>query len=356
MNKDIYPSLKKSGHELSLPNFQINILENRINGTTRFKDKLKDIGLYPLKPWEISNFQINLGKMCNQTCNHCHVDAGPDRDEIMTSETMELCLSAMHRGPFKVIDLTGGAPEKNPHFKWFVKRIRKEFPKIEIIVRSNLTIINESEEYFDLPDFFAENRLTVISSLPCYTQENVDNQRGRGVYQRSVDSLLKLNAVGYGKPDSDLKIHLVFNPGGDSLPGSQNKLQQDYKDELWENEKIVFNNLYTITNMPINRFLNYLIRRGKYEEYMQKLVESFNPSAAMTVMCRDTISVDWQGFVYDCDFNQQLELGLQNGIPKHILDFDFLKFSSREVAIGQHCFGCTAGEGSSCQGALDLDS
>jgi radical SAM/Cys-rich protein len=352
--KDIYPTLKKSGHDFGMATVQVSILENRLKENARFKDKLKEIGLYPLKPWEISIFQINIGKMCNQTCSHCHVDAGPDREEIMTQETMEQCIAAIKSGPFTTVDLTGGAPEYNPNFEWFIERLRAEFPEIEIIVRSNLTVINESEKYFGLPEFFAKHKLTVISSLPCYTQDNVDQQRGRGVYERSIDALKKLNAVGYGKQGSGLPIHLVYNPGGDALPGSQMQLEKDYKRELWENSKIVFNNLYTITNMPINRYLNFLISKGKYEEYMDKLISNFNPSAAMTVMCRDTISVDWEGFIYDCDFNQQLEMKVEASSPQHIRDFDFEKLSSRSIELGQHCFGCTAGEGSSCQGALSL--
>lgn len=354
MSKDIFPTLKKSGHELSMTDFQLNILEKRMKGSVRFRDKLKEIGLYPLKPWEIKIFQINLGKMCNQTCSHCHVDAGPDRDEIMTKETMLNCIQAMKGGSFTTVDLTGGAPEKNPEFRWFVKEIRRAFPSIEIIVRSNLTIINESEIYFDLPEFFAEHNLTVISSLPCYTEDNVDRQRGRGVYERSVDALKKLNRAGYGKPESGLQLHLVFNPLGTSLPGPQLSLQEDYKRELWESNKIVFNNLYTITNMPINRYLNFLIRKGDYDNYMNTLITAFNPSAAMTVMCRDTISIDWRGYIYDCDFNQQLELDVAKGSPRHINEFDYKKLSERNIVTGQHCFGCTAGEGSSCQGALDV--
>lgn len=353
MSRHIFPTLKKSGHELGVAEYQISILENRLKESVRFKDKLKEIGLFPLKPWEISIFQINLGKMCNQTCSHCHVDAGPDRDEIMTRETMEECLIALQMGTFTTVDLTGGAPENNPHFKWFVEKIRDQYPNIEIIVRSNLTIINESEKYFDLPEFFAKYKLTVISSLPCYTEENVDRQRGRGVFNRSIDALKKLNNVGYGKTQ-DLKLHLVYNPLGDALPGSQIQLQADYKREMKTQHGIVFNNLYTITNMPINRYLNFLIMQGKYEEYMQKLIAGFNPSAAMTVMCRDTISIDWQGYIYDCDFNQQLDLKVEGNASQHISQFDFKKLSSREIVTGQHCFGCTAGEGSSCQGALDL--
>lgn len=354
MSKDIYPTLKKSGNELAVSDFQISILENRLKESVRFKDKLKEIGLFPLKPWEISIFQINVGKMCNQTCGHCHVDAGPDREEIMTRETMQQCVDAIRKGPFATIDLTGGAPEKNPNFRWFIELLRSEFPDVEIIVRSNLTIINEGEEYFDLPDFFAKHKLTIVSSLPCYTQDNVDQQRGRGVYDRSIDALKKLNEVGYGKKDSPLKLHLVYNPGGDSLPGSQTGLQLDYKRELWDTHQIVFNSLYTITNMPINRFLNFLVMKGKYEEYMQTLIDHFNPSAAMTVMCRDTISIGWDGLIYDCDFNQQLDLTVADTASQHIKDFDFKQISEREIILGQHCYGCTAGEGSSCQGALDV--
>ena len=355
MSKDIYPTLKKSGHEFAVSDLQISILENRLKDSVRFKDKLKEIGMFPLKPWEISIFQINVGKMCNQTCSHCHVDAGPDREEIMTQETMLQCIAAIRQGPFTTIDLTGGAPEKNPDFRWFIELLRNEFPDLEIIVRSNLTIINESEEYFDLPEFFAKHKLTVISSLPCYTQDNVDQQRGRGVYERSIAALKKLNEAGYGKENSKLKLHLVYNPGGTSLPGSQTGLQNDYKSELWDRHNIVFNNLYTITNIPINRFLNFLVIKGKYEKYMQTLIDNFNPSTAMTVMCRDTISIGWDGFIYDCDFNQQLDLTVEETAPQHIKDFDYKRISDREIVLGQHCYGCTAGEGSSCQGALDVN-
>ncbi|MCF8367821.1 MAG: arsenosugar biosynthesis radical SAM protein ArsS [Bacteroidales bacterium] len=354
MSRDIYPTLKKSRHEFAVADFQVSILENRLKGSVRFKDKMKEVGLYPLKPWAITIFQINMGKMCNQTCSHCHVDAGPDRDEIMTRETMLKCIEAIKMDPFKTIDLTGGAPEHNPDFRWFVEQLRSNFPGIEIIVRSNLTIINESEQYFDLPDFYAKHHLTIVSSLPCYTEDNVDKQRGRGVYERSIDALKKLNTIGYGQADNDLKLHLVYNPGGAELPGSQMQLQADYKKELAERHGIVFNNLYTITNMPINRFLNYLVINDKYEYYMGKLIDSFNPSAAMTVMCRDTLSVDWQGYIYDCDFNQQLDMAVEGSASQHIKNFNFKKLSEREIVLGQHCYGCTAGEGSSCQGALDL--
>ena len=354
MNNNITTTKERSETDFSLEGVQVNILENKIKETTRFKDKMQEIGLFPLKPWEINIFQINIGRMCNQTCKHCHVDAGPNRKEIMTRETMLECHEAIGNGPFKTIDLTGGAPEYNPDFRWFIKKIRERFTDIEIIVRSNLTIINESEQYFDLPEFYAKHNLTIISSLPCYTEENVDSQRGRGVFERSIAALKKLNKVGYGQKGSGLKLHLVYNPGGDALPGGQAQLEADYKKKLWNNHQIVFNQLYTITNMPINRFLKFLIREGKYEEYMQKLIDSFNPSAAMTVMCRDTMSIDWRGYIYDCDFNQQLDLLVEKSASQHIKAFDFKKLSKREIIVGQHCFGCTAGEGSSCQGALDL--
>ena len=351
MNNNITNTKERSESDFSFEGVQVNLLENRIKDTIRFKDKMQEIGLFPLKPWEISIFQINMGRMCNQTCKHCHVDAGPNRKEIMTQETMLECIEAIGNGPFKTIDLTGGAPEYNPDFRWFIEKIRDRFPDIEIIVRSNLTIINESEQYFDLPDFYPKHKLTIISSLPCYTEENVDNQRGRGVFERSIAALKKLNKVGYGQKDSDLKLHLVYNPGGDALPGGQVQLEADYKKELWNDHQIVFNQLYTITNMPINRFLKFLIREGKYEEYMQKLIDSFNPSAAMTVMCRDTMSIDWRGYIYDCDFNQMLELNMNHGAPNHIRDFDASLIESRRIVTGQHCFGCTAGAGSSCGGA-----
>ncbi|MDZ7741849.1 MAG: arsenosugar biosynthesis radical SAM (seleno)protein ArsS [Bacteroidota bacterium] len=241
----------------------------------------------------------------------------------------------------------------HPDFKWFVQEIRSISRDVEVIVRSNLTILNENAEFETYPDFFREHRLTIISSMPCYTLENVDSQRGDGVYNRSISALKALNEKGYGKEGSGLELHLVYNPGGTALPGSQLQLQKDYKQRLMEDHGIEFNNLYTITNIPINRFLVYLKKTGKYEEYMQRLIEKFNPSAAMGVMCRDTVSVAWDGSMYDCDFNQQLELDMQENIPRHIKDFDFEKLSRREIMTGQHCFGCTAGEGSSCQGALD---
>ncbi len=329
---------------------QIEILESTIGEIPSFVTKLRYIGLYPLKPYEIEILQINVGYMCNQTCKHCHVDASPLRKEIMTKETMEYCLEAVGSSKIKTVDLTGGAPEMNPHFKWFVRELRKKDVD-EIIVRSNLTILQEPG-FEDYAEFFRQNNVTVIASLPCYTRKNTDKQRGGGVFLKSIQSLKKLNLLGYGMEGSGLKLHLVYNPGGISLPGNQLELERDYKKALAEDHNIFFNKLFTITNLPINRFLEYLIALNRFEEYMTVLANAFNPSAAMGVMCRNTVSVGWDGILYDCDFNQILKLGMDKTVSQHIKDFDINKLLNRKITLNQHCFGCTAGEGSSCQGAI----
>lgn len=313
-----------------------------------FEDKLQNIGLYPLKPLELEIFQINLGKLCNQTCTHCHVDAGPDRTEIMSLETLQECLNAIKKSTAHTVDITGGAPEMNPNFKWFVEELSHLNKKI--IVRSNLTILTY-KNYSDFPEFFTQHNVNVVSSLPCYTPENVDKQRGNGVFNRSIEALKRLNELGYGKENSGLKLDLVYNPGGASLPGNQESLEKDYKKQLKEHFDISFNQLYTITNLPISRFLEYLVENDKYETYMNLLIENFNPSAAMGVMCRNTISVSWDGKLYDCDFNQMLELTVNHSITT-ISDFNQMQLNNRVIAVNKHCFGCTAGAGSSCQGSL----
>ncbi len=342
-------SLKAKGSNLSIAQKQIQILEESAERLPLFQDKLGNIGLLPLTPTEIEILQINLGKMCNQTCAHCHVDAGPDRKEIMTRATMQLCLNVINNSPITTVDLTGGAPELNPDFRWFVEELSKLGKKV--IVRSNLTILVSNSKFKTYPDFFKQHNVIVISSLPCYTKENVDKQRGAGVFNHSIEALKMLNEIGYGKEGTDLELHLVYNPVGASLAGSQEKLQADYKHELSEHFGIAFNNLYTITNLPISRFLDYLLLIGQYETYMEKLVNAFNPSAAFGVMCRNTVSVGWDGYLYDCDFNQMLELKVKD-VPSHIMDFDFEKLSQRNIIVNQHCYGCTAGAGSSCQGAI----
>ncbi|MEO6069367.1 MAG: arsenosugar biosynthesis radical SAM (seleno)protein ArsS, partial [Chitinophagaceae bacterium] len=306
--------------------------------------------LYPLRPTGIQIFQVNIGKMCNQTCKHCHVDAGPDRKEIMTRETMQQCIDVLKSNPeFKTIDLTGGAPEMNPDFRWFVEEIKKL--DRHVIVRCNLTIILANKKYFDLPQFYKKHQVEVVSSLPFYTPDRTDRQRGNGVFEQSIKALQLLNKEGYGIENTGLILNLVYNPAGAFLPPAQQVLEKEFKVALQEQFGIHFNNLFTITNMPISRYLDYLLNSGNYETYMEKLVTAYNPVAAANVMCRTTISVGWDGYLYDCDFNQMLELKVQCQ-SKHIGDFNKDQLIEREIIIGQHCFGCTAGLGSSCGGAV----
>lgn len=344
-------TLTARNHELSEPLVQLRILDNEGGYLPYFEDRLNQHGCFPLKPAEIEILQVNIGKMCNQTCSHCHVDAGPDRKEIMTRETMQSCLETVKRSGISVVDLTGGAPEMNPDFTWFVEKIREL--GAHVMVRSNLTILTVNARYRQLPDFFARHGVTVISSLPCYTADNTDRQRGSGVFQKSIEALRLLNDVGYGQEGSELELNLVYNPLGAALPGPQDALEADYKRVLREKFGIVFNRLFCITNMPISRFLDYLIREGRYEEYMEKLVNAFNPSTVMGLMCRNTISVGWDGALFDCDFNQMLDLKVD--LPprfKHICGFDRKRLEARDIVVGRHCFGCTAGAGSSCGGEI----
>lgn len=345
-------TLQKRGSKLAMPNVQVTILEETTPSITPFGEKLDSIGLMPFRPVAIDIFQVNVGYLCNMTCEHCHVDAGPTRTEIMTKTTMQQCLKAIQASRATTVDITGGAPEMNPNFKWFVTEIRKINATIDIIVRSNLTILVSNKEYQTYPDFFKEQRVTVIASLPCYTEANTDKQRGDKAFVRSIEALQKLNALGYGQAGSGLQLHLVYNPGGASLPGNQQGLETDYKRVLLEQYNIVFNHLYTITNLPISRFLDFLLEERKFDDYMQLLLESFNPSAATGVMCRNTLSVSWDGYLYDCDFNQMLHLTVEPTAPQHIQNFDVEALLQRSIVIGQHCYGCTAGAGSSCQGTV----
>ena len=304
-------------------------------------------GLFPLQPSELLVFQINVGKMCNQVCKHCHVDAGPDRKEIMTRETMQQCLEALAQSSIPTVDLTGGAPEMNPDFRWFVQEIRKLGR--HVIVRCNLTIIVANPKYNDLPEFYRDNQIEVVSSLPFYNADKTDRQRGKGVFSDSIKALKMLNAIGYGQPDSGLKLNLVYNPAGAFMPGSQEGLERQFKQVLLDEFGIVFNDLYAITNIPVSRYLDYLIASGNYEGYMEKLVNAFNPSAAQSVMCRSTISVGWDGQLYDCDFNQMLDLNVASSV-RHVKDFNASLLSQRSIILNEHCYGCTAGAGSSCGG------
>ncbi len=332
---------------------QIEIIEHGQTGDfalVPFQEKLEQSGLYPLLPTQLEIFQVNIGKMCNQTCKHCHVDAGPDRKEIMIRETMLQCLDVLRSNQhFGTVDITGGAPELNPNFRWFVEEIFKLGR--HIIVRCNLTIILANKKYADLPQFYKNHRIEVVSSLPFYSQDRTDRQRGNGVFDDSIAALKMLNNAGYGREETGLILNLVYNPAGAFLPPLQESLQAEYKQILQSRFGIFFNDLFVITNMPINRYLDYLLTSGNYETYMEKLVNAYNPVAAANVMCRNTISVSWDGFLYDCDFNQMLELKVK-GSSKHICDFNSQALNSREIITGQHCFGCTAGSGSSCGGAV----
>ncbi len=343
-------SLKAQNHYLGDSSHQLDVLEKPSDALVRFEVKLREINLFPLQATGIEIFQMNLGKMCNQTCKHCHVDAGPDRTEIMTRETMELCLAALDKNDIPTVDLTGGAPEMNPDFRWLVEQLSARGK--HILVRCNLTIILANKKFHDLPEFFKMHRIEVVSSLPYHNARRTDNQRGDGVFDKSVQALQRLNEAGYGKEDTGLRINLVYNPAGAFLPGSQQTLEAEFRKELRRQFRIEFNELYVITNLPISRFLDYLLVSGNYESYMEKLVQSFNPVAAQNVMCRNTLSIGWDGYLYDCDFNQMLDLKVQPVTAQHIRDFNSSLLGHREIVIGQHCYGCTAGAGSGCGGSL----
>ncbi len=344
-------TLHAIGNALADPEIQIGILEgdsDTLPALPTFEEKLDSVGLLPLKPTGIDILQVNLGYMCNQTCKHCHVDAGPDRKEIMTRQTMELCLDVLRQTDIQTVDLTGGAPEMNPHFRWFVEQIRAL--DRHVMVRCNLTILTVNPTYRQLPVFYRDHNVEVISSLPFYSASHTDRQRGDGVFERSIEALQMLNAVGYGKEGGALKLNLVYNPNGAFLPAAQLQLERDFKRQLEQRHGIVFNSLFSITNMPISRFLEYLIVSGNYDAYMEKLVNAFNPAAALGVMCRNTLSVGWDGWLYDCDFNQMLDLKVAAPSSAHISEFDKELLNRRNIVVNRHCFGCTAGAGSSCGG------
>ena len=346
-------SLQARENILSQTEKQLEILSNGMfkNGSLpTFATKIKQTNQFPLRPKKIEILQINVGYMCNQVCAHCHVDAGPDRKEIMTIETMQQILQVLGTTQVNTLDLTGGAPEMNPNFRWFVEEASKIGVK-DFIVRSNLTIILANKKYHDLPNFFAKHNIHVVSSLPFYKREKTDKQRGDGVFDKSIKALQMLNEVGYGKEGSSLKLDLVYNPSGAFLPTDQVLLEVDFKKALKEDFNIDFHNLFAITNLPISRFLDYLIASDNYDDYMYALVEAYNPAAVANVMCTNTISVSWDGFLYDCDFNQMLGLQVATS-EKHISQFNEENLSNRNIIISQHCYGCTAGAGSSCQGTV----
>ncbi len=315
-----------------------------------FDHTLAERGYAPLRARRIHTLQVNVGKLCNQTCAHCHVDAGPTRTEIMTRETVDAVLDVVRRVPeLRTVDITGGAPEMNPHFEYLVAQCRAMGR--HVIDRCNLTVFFVRDKHHQ-PKFLADHQVEVIASLPCYLEANVDQQRGKGVYGRSIEALQQLNALGYGREETGLTLNLVYNPLGPTLPPPQADLEADYRRELAARFGIRFNHLYTITNMPISRFLDDLHRSGQYETYMETLITSFNPASVDGLMCRNLISVNWDGRLSDCDFNQMLDLPLEGAAPQTIQEFDLARLTRRQIVTGIHCYGCTAGAGSSCGGTL----
>ena len=341
-------SLQRRGSELARAERQREILEEDAP-FPRFEDTLRGGQCPPLVAQGIEILQVNVGKLCNMTCRHCHVDAGPDRREIMDRETIDACLSAIRVGSIPTLDLTGGAPEMNPHFKYFVTSAKEM--NCHVIDRCNLTILL-ANGFTDVPQFLADHQVEIVASLPCYLPENADAQRGEGSFKESIRALRKLNSLGYGQDGSGLCLTLVYNPVGTSLPPSQDELEDAYRQHLRKEYGIEFNRLFTITNMPISRYLEELIAQGSYQQYMEKLIDAFNPAALKGVMCNKMLSVSWDGSLFDCDFNQMLELPTIPSVPSHIEAFDAAQLGSRAIVTGRHCFGCAAGAGSSCQGAI----
>lgn len=343
----VLPTLQKRADGLASGIVQQSVLAG-VPLERSFEERLEGVGLYPLRPTAIEIFQINVGKKCNQTCRHCHVDAGPDRTEMMPDSVVDRCLEIIEDTDIASVDITGGAPELHKRWREIVARSRAAGK--HVIDRCNLTI-TLLPNYRYLPEFFAEHQVEVTASLPHYRPKQTDSQRGDGVFEESIEALRRLNSVGYGHEGSGLVLNLVTNPVGTFLPGNQESLEREWRRQLQRLYGIEFNSLYTITNLPISRFLEFLEAEGRTREYLERLANAFNPAAAAGVMCRNTISVGWDGTLYDCDFNQMLEMPVSPGAPRTVFDFDVGDLEAREIALGPHCFGCTAGEGSSCGGA-----
>lgn len=335
-------------HPLVSASEQLKLLADT-NGYSPFETRLDQAGLFPLRATGMTVFQINVGKLCNQTCTHCHVGAGPDRTESMSRETAELCVQALAKTDISRVDITGGAPELNPNFRWLVEQARGLGR--HIMDRCNLSVLLIHSQA-DLAEFLAAHRVEIIASLPSYRASQTDAQRGEGIFEKSIEALHRLNQLGYGQPDSGLALNLVYNPVGAFLPPKQEAIEAQFRRELKRLHGIEFNHLYTITNMPISRFLEFLVESGNYEQYMEQLANAFNPTAAAGVMCRSMISIGWDGTLYDCDFNQMLDLPIDGTLPRHIRDFDPTLLQNRRIVTGNHCYGCTASAGSSCGGAV----
>jgi radical SAM/Cys-rich protein len=343
----ILPTLQRRGSVLSTGAGQVARLAE-VPVATTFERALDDAGLWPLRPMRIEILQINVGKRCNQTCKHCHVDAGPDRKEVMPRAVVEAVLGFLERARIPTLDVTGGAPELHPDFREIVVRAARA--GAHVMHRCNLTAVL-LPNYSDIPALLAEHGVEIVASLPYFQGRETDAQRGDGVFEQSIESLRRLNALGYGR-GGGLALNLVTNPVGTYLPGDQTALERRWKGEMRRRYGIEFDRLYTITNMPVSRFLEFLDERGQTEEYLTRLVNAFNPAAAAGVMCRNTLSVGWDGGLFDCDFNQMLELPVDARVPRTIFDADRALLEGREIVVGPHCFGCTAGSGSSCGGAV----
>lgn len=343
----VLPTLQKRHAPLAAARAQRDALA-AVPTALSFEAALEASGLFPLRATGIDVLQVNVGRKCNQTCRHCHVDAGPDRQEMMPDAVMDRVLEIIEATDVPVVDVTGGAPELHRRWRELVARSRAAGKRV--MDRCNLTI-TLLPNYAYLPEFFAEHGVEVVASLPHFRQRNTDAQRGDGVFEQSIEALRRLNAVGYGREGTGLELSLVTNPVGTFLPGGQAGLERDWKQQMRRLYGIEFNRLFTITNMPISRFLEHLEETGALGEYMERLVTAFNPAAAAGVMCRGTLSVGWDGTLYDCDFNQMLELPVDPRVPRTVFDFDVAALAGREIVLGPHCFGCTAGAGSSCGGA-----
>lgn len=313
---------------------------------------LKKTDFPPIQRNSLETLQVNLGYKCNQACFHCHVNAGPTRTEMMSLEIIEIILDLLKKNKIARLDITGGAPEMNPYFQHLVEEAHRS--GVYIMDRCNLTILEEPG-YESLAHFLAQNRVEIIASLPCYLEDNVNAQRGDGVFQKSILAIRKLNALGYGQPKSELCLNLVYNPVGTHLPPPQISLEADYKRELKTRYNIEFNQLFTITNMPIARFGSTLVSKGLFDDYMNLLKNAYRPENLANVMCRHLISIDYRGYLYDCDFNQMLGMPLNTASKPHLHVRDLLEnqLDGNHIAIADHCYGCTAGQGSSCSGALD---
>lgn len=325
-------------------------LEALSNSSSSFSEKLREAGQYPIRTAAVDILQLNISRRCNLSCKHCHVEAGPDREEMMSREVFEKCLEVVGGSAISTLDITGGAPEMNPDLEWFLGEASKVVGRL--IVRSNLVILKD-EEYRKFIDIYTRHKVEVCASLPHHVKDQADRQRGCGSFDGVVEVIGELNERGYGIDGTGLVLDLVHNPVGAYLPGNQRVLEHEYKVRLYEEYGIRFSNLFCIANMPLGRYLDYLLRTDNFDDYMVELVNAFNPCAAMNVMCKNTLSVSWDGELYNCDFNQMLCLPADIGGRGNIMEFSPGDFGGREIVIHNHCFGCTAGSGSSCQGATE---